>query len=255
MTEDIVVSLIFPTTHFGFRKITVERPLRLNFQTSAERLTRLAEEKGLQALAQSKKKGAAGAKEQAEGRALQEALRKLVGTLPATLVKDRGEFERLLDAAANKADVKLPAPARKAILSALSERDESAAICRDKDGNPEADPELRDTESVPLAERVEVFFDREVRPHVSDAWIDTSRCDPKDGEVGLVGYEINFNRYFYRYTPPRPLEVIEGEIREIERDILKMLAEVTGAGPSRAMRIEQSGVVHNPRLFVYSRFP
>ena len=229
--EEVVVSRIFPTTHFGFRKITVERPLKLNFQASAERIARLEEEKGFQALAQSKKKGAAGAKEQAEGRALQEVIRKLVRGLPGTLVKDRDEFERLLDAAAKKAGVKLPAPARKAILSALSERDETAAICRDKDGNPEPDPELRDTESVPLAERVEAFFEREVKPHIPDAWIDTAKRDPKDGEFGLVGYEINFNRYFYRYTPPRPLEEIEGEIRGIEQDILRMLAEVTG-GPA-----------------------
>ena len=229
--EDVVVSRVFPTTHFGFRKITVERPLKLNFRATPERIARLDEEKGFQALAQSKKKGAAGATEQAEGCALQEAIRKLVRALPDKLVEDRDEFERLLDAGARKAGVKFPAPARKAILSALSEQDETAAICRDKDGNPEPDPELRDTESVPLAERVEVFFEREVRPHVPDAWIDTSKRDPKDGEVGLVGYEINFNRYFYRYIPPRPLEEIEGEIRGIEQDILRMLAEVTG-GPA-----------------------
>jgi type I restriction enzyme M protein len=227
--EDAVVSRIFPTTHFGFRKITVERPLRLNFQASPERIARLEEEKGFQALAQSKKRGPAGEKEQAQGRALQEAIRKLVHALPNRLVKDRGEFERLLDATASDAGVKLPAPARKAILSALSERDETAAICCDKDGNPEPDPELRDTESVPLAEGVEAFFEREVRPHVPDARIDTSKRDPKDGHVGLVGYEINFNRYFYRYTPPRPLEEIEGDIRDIERDIVRMLAEVTGS--------------------------
>ena len=226
--EEVVVSRIFPTTHFGFRKITVERPLRLNFQASADRIARLEEEKGFQTLAQSKRKGAAGAKEQAEGRALQEAVRKLVRALPGMLVKDRDEFERLLDAASKKAGVKLPASARKAILSALSERDETATTCRDKDGNPEPDPELRDTESVPLAERVEVFFEREVGPHVPDAWIDTSKRDPKDGRVGLVGYEINFNRYFYHYTPPRPLEEIEADIRGIESDIMRMLAEVTG---------------------------
>ena len=137
--------------------------------------------------------------------------------------------------------MKLPAPTRKAILSALSERDETAEICRDQDGNPESDPELRDTESVPLpagddpadAEgvptSVRAFFDREVRPHVPDAWIDTTKRDPKDGRVGMVGYEINFNRYFYRYTPPRPLEEIEADIRAIEGDIVRMLAEVTGS--------------------------
>jgi len=74
------------------------------------------------------------------------------------------------------------------------------------------------------------FFDREVKPHVPDAWIDIGKRDPKDGRVGLIGYEINFNRYFYRYTPPRPLEEIEGEIRAIEQDILRLLAEVTGGG-------------------------
>src|SRR5206468_2384917 len=80
--EEVVVSRIFPTTHFGFRKVTVERPLRLNFQASVERIARLEEEKGFQALAQSKKKGAAGAKKQSEGRALQQEVRKVVRTLP-----------------------------------------------------------------------------------------------------------------------------------------------------------------------------
>ncbi|MBM3317571.1 MAG: SAM-dependent DNA methyltransferase, partial [Candidatus Eisenbacteria bacterium] len=238
--EEVVVSRIFPTTHFGFRKITIERPLRLNFHATPERLARLEEEKGFQVLAQSKKKGAAGAKEQAEGRKLQEAVRALLRGLPGALVKDRGEFGSVLDAAAREAGLKLPAPARKAILSALSERDETAAICRDADGNPEPDPELRDTESVPLPASedpvdgedvpasVRAYFDREVKHPVPDAWIDKRRRDPRDGRVGLIGYEINFNRYFYRYTPPRPLEEIEADIRSIEGDIVRMLAEVTG---------------------------
>ncbi len=239
--EEVVVSRIFCTTHFGFRKITVERPLRLNFQAIPERIARLEEEKSFQSLAQSKKKGAAGAKEQAEGRALQESIRKLLRSLPSTLFMERDEFERALDATARKLAVKLPAPARKAVLSALSERDEAAAICRDAAGNPEPDPELRDTESVPLlagddvADRegvpasVRAFFEREVRPHVQDAWIDTSKRDPQDSRVGLIGYEINFNRYFYRYKPPRSLEAIEHDIRAIEGDIVRMLAAVTGA--------------------------
>jgi type I restriction enzyme M protein len=71
-----------------------------------------------------------------------------------------------------------------------------------------------------------------VKPHVPDAWIDTTRRDPQDGEVGVVGYEINFNRYFYRYTPPRPLEEIEADIRAIESDIVRMLAEITGSASS-----------------------
>ena len=88
---------------------------------------------------------------------------------------------------------------------------------------------MRDSESVPLAESVETFFAREVKPHVPDAWIDTDKRDPKGQTGGAVGYEINFNRYFYRYKPPRPLEEIEAEICDTERDIVRMLAEVTGS--------------------------
>jgi type I restriction enzyme M protein len=231
---------IYPTTHFGFRKVTVERPLRLNFQASPERIARLEDERAFQNLAQSKKKGEAAVKEQAEGRAFQEANRTLLRTLPGTLLKDREEFLGALGTAAKKDGLKLPAPIVKAILAALSERDETAAVCVDKDGNPEPDPELRDTESVPLADgddpvdpqgvpnSVRGFFEREVKPHVSEAWIDTARRDEKDGRVGIIGYEINFNRYFYKYTPPRPLEEIEADIRAIEKDIVRMLSEVTG---------------------------
>jgi type I restriction enzyme M protein len=239
--EEVVVSRVFPTTHFGFRKITVERPLRLNFQASPERITRLDGEKAFQALAHSKKKGDAGAREQAEGRKLQDAIGVLACGLPGTIFRDRAEFQRVLDTAIRKSGLKIPAPVRKAILSALAERDETAEICRDGEGNPEPDPELRDTESVPLPTgddpvdaagvpaSVRAFFEREVKPHVPDAWIDTARRDPRDGHVGMIGYEINFNRYFYRYTPPRSLEEIEAEIRDIERDIVRMLAEVTGS--------------------------
>lgn len=241
-SEEVVVSRIFPTTHFGFRKITVERPLRLSFQATPERIARLEQEKGFQALATSKKKGDAGAKEMAAGRALQEQIRALVNDLPEEPFPDREEFEKLLTLAAKHAGVKLTAPARKAILAALGERDENAEICTNSDGTPEPDPELRDTESVPLPPgpdpvdeqgipaSVQAFFEREVLPHVPDAWINTSKRDERDGLVGLVGYEINFNRYFYRYTPPRPLEEIEADIRTIEQEILAMLAAVATAG-------------------------
>src|SRR2546425_1011316 len=164
--KDGEFSKIFPTTHFGFRKITVERPLRLNFQATPERVARLEEERAFQALAQSKKKGAGGAKEQEQGRALQEAVRAMVRALPDTLHKDRAEFERVVQGRAAKTGLKLAAPIMRAILSALSERDETAEICRDDEGQPEADPDLRDTESVPLSESGDVFCAREGAPHV-----------------------------------------------------------------------------------------
>jgi type I restriction enzyme M protein len=228
--EEVVVSRVFPTTKFGFRKITVERPLRLNFQASPERIARIEEERAFLSLAQSKKKGVAALREEEEGRAQQEAIRSLLRSLPDKLYSSRSEFVALLDEAAAKVGYRLSTPTRRAILSALSERDEKAEICRDEDGRPEPDTELRDTESVPLDEDIYTYFEREVAPHLPDAWIDESKRDPKDGKVGLVGYEINFNRYFYRYKPPRALEEIDADIRAVEADIVAMLADLTGSG-------------------------
>ncbi len=237
--QEVVVSRVFPITRFGYRKITVERPLRLNFQASPERVSRIKEERAFQNLGQSKKKGAAGEREAAEGRVRQEAILRFVQGLRPTLYRDREEFLTFLDGEAKKAEVKLPAPVIKAILSALAKRDDEAAICRDEDDHPEPDPELRDTENVPLPDgedpadaegvptSVRAFFDHEVRPNVPDAWIDIKKRDPKDGKVGIVGYEINFNRYFYRFNPPRPFEEIEAEIRVIEQDIIRMLKDMT----------------------------
>jgi type I restriction enzyme M protein len=117
------------------------------------------------------------------------------------------------------AGVRLSGAELKAVLNALGERDETAEICRDRDGSPEPDPELRDTESVPLKESITEYFKREVLPHVPDAWIDESKTK--------VGYEIPLNRHFYRYDPPRPLELIEADIKALEREIVDLLSGVT----------------------------
>jgi hypothetical protein len=81
------------------------------------------------------------------------------------------------------------------------------------------DTQLRDFENVPLKESIDDYFRREVLPHVPDAWMDRSK--------DKVGYEINFNRHFYRYTPPRPLETIDAELKKAEDEILRLLKEVT----------------------------
>ncbi len=226
--RDAVVSRVYPTTHFGFRKITVERPLRLDFRASPERIARLGDQRAFANLAVSRKRGEAGARDEEAGRKQQAAIRAMLGSLPGQLFLDRAVFEDELSEVARGAELKLAAPIRKAVLSALSERNAEAEICRDRDGRPEPDPELRDTENVPLGDDVESFFEREVKPHVPDAWIDTTRRDPQDGEVGLVGYEINFNRYFYEYRPPRPLEEIEADIQRVEKEIVAMLQEMSG---------------------------
>ena len=142
--------------------------------------------------------------------------------------EDRAAFEAELSRAARRADLKLLAPMRRAILAALSERSGEAEICRDRYGDPEPDPRLRDTEKVPLGEDIESFFDREVKPHVPDAWISTRNRDPHDRKVGLVGYEINFNRCFYEYRPPHPLEEIEADIQRVGKEIMAMLRGMAG---------------------------
>jgi len=222
-------SKIFPTSHFGYRHITVERPLQLNFQASIERIERLHDERTFQRLAESKKRNPeVKAQEEKLGRRQQERILDMLHSLPDTLFKDRPSFEKVLKEAAAAYRIKLDATLNKAILNALSERDETAEICRDKKGNPEPDPNLRDTENVPLSESVEAFFAREVKPHVPQAWIDESKRDAQDGEIGIAGYEINFNRYFYTYESPRPLKDIEADIKKIESEIMEMLREVAG---------------------------
>jgi type I restriction enzyme M protein len=152
----------------------------------------------------------------------------MLRTLPDTLYKDREQFEKALKKAIKAEGVTVAPPVYKAILAALSERDETANVCLDQQSNPEPDSDLRDTENVPLKEDITEYFEREVTPHVPDAWISDSVRDAKDGEIGKVGYEINFNRYFYKYQPPRPLEEIEADIKGVEGEILEMLREVAG---------------------------
>ncbi len=91
----------------------------------------------------------------------------------------------------------------------------------------EPDPDLREFENVPLKQDIRDYFTGKVLPHVPDAWIDAGKRDPKDKGIGIVGYEINFNRYFYQYQPPRPLAEIDAELKAVEAEIAALLGEVT----------------------------
>lgn len=95
-----------------------------------------------------------------------------------------------------------------------------------KKGEKAYDPDLRDTENVPLQESIKDYVQREVLPHVPDAWVNETICDEKDGKPGKVGYEINFNRYFYVYKPPRPPHVIAEEIRDMEKRFVDLMKGV-----------------------------
>ena len=200
-TRPRVVSKVFDNDDFGYRKITVERPLRLNFAATPERIAGIENQTTFVNLAKSRKQaGAARDAEVAEGEARQQALREALGTLAETtdgeIIFERDVFATRLRDAAEAHNVKLSAPERNATLAALSERDPEAGICEDRRGNPEPDTSLRDTETVPLGEDIDAYMEREVRPHVPDAWIDHDKTK--------IGYEIPFNRHFYVYESPPP---------------------------------------------------
>ncbi|MCE0734103.1 type I restriction-modification system subunit M [Halomonas sp. G15] len=205
-------SKLFPVEAFGYRRITVERPLRLNFQASPERLAKLDDEKPLQKL------------DEAEREAIKAACATLDSEQRYT---NRDAFTKALKAAIKAAGLKIGTPVQKAILNALSERDPEADICLDKKCNPEPDTGLRDNENVPLGESVFDYFEREVKPHVPDAWIDEEKRDPLDGRIGIVGFEIPFNRHFYQFTPPRPLEEIDADLKACTDRIKQMIEELS----------------------------
>ncbi|WP_312924429.1 type I restriction-modification system subunit M [Stutzerimonas nitrititolerans] len=205
--EETAQSKIFPVEAFGYRRITVERPLRLNFQVSPERIAKVLEEKAI---------------EKMEAPARKRLIEALQSMDASVLHRNREQFSKLLKKALSAHDVSPSTPELKAILNALSERDPEADICLAK-GQPEADAGLRDNENVPLGESVYDYFEREVKPHVPDAWIDESKTDAQDGEVGVVGFEIPFNRHFYVFQPPRPLEEIDRDLKACTDRIKQMI--------------------------------
>jgi len=188
-------SKIFATTDFGYRRITVERPLRLRFSVTPDKLAAYRNTKGADQI--------------------------------EAFASVQGDFDNLsafLKAAGIK---KLGKGALKAALACFGERDANAQSVLDDKGNPQFDSDLREFENVPLNQSIDDYFAREVLPHVPDAWIDTGKTDPKDGQIGIVGYEINFNRYFYVYQPPRALAEIDADLKAVEAEIAALLGEVT----------------------------
>jgi len=206
--EESTIAKIFPTTAFGYRRLTIERPLKLAFYPQdAERLASLTADKGWAKL---------------DG-TLQSAIVTALGQFPEAKLLSRDKFKKQLTKLLGEA--KLPAPAFKLLVNHLAEQDDAAEVCKSK-GEPEANPDLRDNENVPLGEDIYEYLQREVLPHVPDAWIDTSKTDPLDGQVGIVGYEIPFNRHFYQYQPPRDLAAIDADLDAVAKEIMQLLAEV-----------------------------
>jgi type I restriction enzyme M protein len=207
-------SKILPAEEFGYRRIVIDRPLRLKFQATPERIADLDEERAFTNRDEEK----------------QNAIKDALSTLPEDKVwMDREEFHEELDEVFDAASISVTKSVLGNIENVLGERDSDAAICRDGNGQPEHDTDLRDRERVPLGENPHDYFEREIKPYVPNAWINESSKyhDDQDGELGVVGYEINFNKYFFEYDSPRPLNEIDDDIQELEEEISQMLQEVT----------------------------
>lgn len=244
-------SKIFDNHDFGYLKMVVERPKRFNFQVNEQRIGWLKETAWFQELAISKKRKdlIEIAREEAAGRLRQqEILRVVEGITEDTLYKARKPFEILLKEAFKDSTEKWSAKLRETLIDAFSSEDKTAEPFHNAKGELVADPKLRDFENVDLPvaislplplsypdrknkgkvdnnellelvrEHCEQYLKDEVLPYRDDAWIDHSKTK--------VGYEIPFNRHFYQYQPPRPLNEIEDDIKGLEESIVKMLAEV-----------------------------
>ena len=244
-------SKIFDNTDFGYRRITVERPLRLNFSLTPERLAKLqtltlpeeVKTRALQALGgvpPAPNNG--GAREEPVG-ALRDAPSSPAFLTPgpsltgeggeeragrgSSVYQSRAAFLPVVLALYVAATLTPPSPKHLRLIleKALGVSDAAAEKFTEDDGKDIPDPEGRDFENVPLKESVTAYFAREVLPHVPDAWINTSKRDETDGGVGVVGYEIPFTRHFYEYAPLRPLDEIEADILTLETRIQGMLRE------------------------------
>jgi type I restriction enzyme M protein len=215
-------SKIFDNADFGYTRVTVELPLRLRYQMTVEDKARFLDAcphllDDVQAI------------DKALGRELQfdwNTVWAQIGELLLHKHKSRWKapeqklFRNVFTQKDPEAEpVRPPSPngsggPRKTLPLPLGEGwGEGAALAY------EPDPDLRDFENVALKDDIDTYFEREVRPHVPDAWMDRSK--------DKVGYEINFNRHFYRYTPPRPLEEIDAELKQAEEEIMRLLREVT----------------------------
>jgi type I restriction enzyme M protein len=199
--EEAPDSKLFDNAAFGYWKITVERPLRLTIHLTPERLAAFSMSSDPRLIQ------------------LAEHMRTITGGAPH---HDWNAVQALLEAEAKNGFFSLKKSDLKALRDAFTERDAAAEPVIESRARGvvvfEADPELRDTENVPLTERIEDYFAREVLPHVPDAWI--------NHEKTVKGYEISFTRYFYKYQPLRSLEEITADILALEKETEGLLQRI-----------------------------
>lgn len=203
---------IFDYEEFGYRRVKVLRPLRMKIVVSEAGFASLDADKAWNKLSDTQKEA-------------------WISTLVAHVGREHEYdwLEAFAKAAAKKnaALSKVDKPLIKAFIGAFGVRDPDADPVLDGKGNILPDDELTDFENVPLGTSVDDYMAAEVLPWAEDAFVDRSYRDEQDGGIGIVGYEMNFNRYFYKYQPPRELEDIDADLKAVEADIAALLDEVT----------------------------
>jgi type I restriction enzyme M protein len=210
--EDCEISRMLDYRRFAYRRIRVLRPLRMSLHINTETMAKLSEEKAWDKLT-------------SDQRALCErALKQYMDT-----VQPFAWAESFTDKMSKKDTGigKVRKTFVKALINAFGIRDPEGEPVRDIDGSVMPYTDLTDYENVPYLEDVRDYFAKEVLPYVPDAWIDESYIDKKDKAVGVVGYEINFNRFFYKYEVPPKLEDIDKELKRVEGEIAELLGQVT----------------------------
>jgi type I restriction enzyme M protein len=193
---------IFDNDNFSYREVIIERPLRQDYAANVERLARLKQSRLLAKITE----------KQAD---------KLLAAISAAagdkVVKKRAEFIAAIEKAIESADVGMRKTNAPKIADELAEANPEGEVVLDSEGKPVPDSDLRDTEIVPSGQEIKEYFEREVKPHVPDAWISP--------EMPKTGYEIPFTRHFYKYQPPRDLKEIDDDIRKLAREITKLLED------------------------------
>lgn len=293
-TAKTFASKIFANHEFGYRRITIERPLRQSYQFNDERLAELRfDDRQLNApmkwvyenhannwsdntdcpnygvfnddqateirvhckanfsdLKEAKIKELLDSKTWLEQKQVLLQAKQLQAVIGSEQHDDMNGYEAAIKAAIKAQDLKIATKELKQITSAVSWKNPAAAKVIKKVHKAKANPlyglfevkgktleyqpdsELRDNENVALdpSQSVdalnEAYFIKEVQPHVPDAWIDASKKDAKDEQVGIVGYEIPFNRHFYEYQPPRDLAEIDADLDKVSKEIMALLQEV-----------------------------
>lgn len=199
---------------FGYRRIKVLRPLRMTLELDKVGMERLEAEAAWEKLSE------------AHQTFWREALKPLIGQTQPYSWAETFVRDAIKSVEAKQLKVKSSKTLITALINAFGHKDPKAEPVTDSNGELVPDTDLTDYENVPYLEDIDDYFTREVLPHVPDAWLDESFTDARDGQLGRVGYEINFNRFFYQYQPPRKLHDIDEDLKQVEAEIAALLAEV-----------------------------